>query len=223
MRMITEAPSATRLLLRDGTPALLRPIHPLDRQLLKEAFEGLSDYTRYQRFMGWLPNLSDEQLSYLTDIDHRDHMAWLAVEEAPEGERALGVARYIRFVADPSRAEVAVTVVDSHQGRGLGTLLLSFLSQSAAANSVDLFVAYVLQDNRRIVKLLRDLGAYLVVSDPGTSVMRVEMPVPLDVDDVPHTAAGSVFRAVARGTIGCHWSKTGLYFREPHDQRGREE
>jgi GNAT superfamily N-acetyltransferase len=39
--------------------------------------------------------------------------------------RGVGIARYIRDAEDPQAAEVAVTVLDHWQRRGLGTELLT--------------------------------------------------------------------------------------------------
>jgi GNAT superfamily N-acetyltransferase len=63
-----------------------------------------------------------------TDLDLRDHEAMIALDESGEG---VGVARYVRNNPPPDTAEVAVTVVDGWQGRGLGTLLLQAISARA--------------------------------------------------------------------------------------------
>ncbi len=74
------------------------------------------------------------------------------------GEPELGVARYIRLENDPTVAEVAVTVLDSHQGRGLGTLLLALLARSAREHGIETFRAYVLEDNTAMIRIVSDLG-----------------------------------------------------------------
>ena len=70
-------------------------------------------------------------VTYLTEIDHHDHEAIIALEE--ESGEGIGVARYVRNPTHPETAEVAVTVIDEWQGRGLGTLLLEVLGQRARA------------------------------------------------------------------------------------------
>ncbi len=175
---------------------LIRPITARDKGLLREGFERLSEVSRYRRCARAVKELTDEQLRYFTEIDYGDHMAWVAVDADNPGV-GLGVARYIRLAERPNAAEVAITVVDSHQGKGLGTLLLGVLAQSAAQNGIDTWVAYVLSDNTPMLKLFHDLGAGAATLEER-GVMRVEIPVPSDAEQIPHTPAGKVFRAVAR-------------------------
>ena len=66
--------------------------------------------------------LSPAELRYFTEIDHHDHEALGAVDRA--NGRGVGVARYVRSLEDSQTAELAVTVVDEWQGRGLGTELV---------------------------------------------------------------------------------------------------
>jgi GNAT superfamily N-acetyltransferase len=107
--------------LGDGTRVRIRPGRRSDGDLLLRGFERLSAESRYRRFLSPMPKLTEMTLRSLTDIDHRDHEAVLALDESGEG---IGVARYVRDAGRPQAAEVAVTVVDGWQGRGLGTLLL---------------------------------------------------------------------------------------------------
>jgi len=114
--------------LRDGARLTLRPIAPEDKPLLAASFERLSEESRYRRFFSTINELSSAQLDYLVDVDHSDHEAIIAVD--PASGEMLGVARYIRSGEDPQSAEVAVTVADDWQGRGLGRALLDRLTHS---------------------------------------------------------------------------------------------
>ncbi len=134
----------------------------------------LSPRSRYQRFLGATASLSERSLRYLTEIDHVDHLAWIAIDPAtPEG-RALGVARCVRDRADPSVAEVAVFVADEVAGRGLGSLLLHVLAESAAARGVATLRAAVLRDNANVVHALQELGVYGAVAG---GVLHVDVPL----------------------------------------------
>jgi RimJ/RimL family protein N-acetyltransferase len=182
--------------LRDGTPVLVRPIRPDDRDQLAAGFRRLSPESRYRRFLTLADALSDEELRYLTEIDYRDHFAWVAVRE-DRPEEGLGVARWVRLRDEPGVAEPAITVIDDYQGRGLGTLLLGLLAAAARAGGIERFRAYVLEENEPMRVLLEQLGATVRHDSPGLLTLEV----PLDPGVVPDTPAGRVLRAAAEQVV----------------------
>lgn len=139
---------ARLLTLPDGTRVHVRPILPTDRARLAEAARRLSPESRYRRFFSPLTELSEAQLDHLTRIDYIDHFALVAFLPGAGGDTRLAVARYVRDRDQPDQAEVAVTVADDWQGRGVGTALLEALAEVARANRIRRFVASVLSDNR---------------------------------------------------------------------------
>jgi RimJ/RimL family protein N-acetyltransferase len=183
-----------RFQLRNGADVVVRPILPEDRDRLVDAFARLSETSRYRRFGTAVRHLTDDQLRYLTEIDYEDHMAWVAVDPAVDGEPGLGVARYVRLPGEPEVAEAAVTVVDSHQGLGLGSILLGALGLSAVAHGIRAFRAYVLEENQAVQELFAGFGATMHHEGP---MLRVDVPLPDDPQDLPDTPTGRVFRAVA--------------------------
>jgi RimJ/RimL family protein N-acetyltransferase len=154
-----------RVLLRDGSAVLIRPVHRTDAPLVAAAFRRLSAHSRRMRFLTRKDELSAAELRYFTDLDHHDHEALGAVSH-PDG-RGVGVARYVRDAADPRAAEIALTIVDDWQGRGLGTELLAQLSSRARHEGVRRFTALVSADNTAMSALLRNAGAELVRREPG--------------------------------------------------------
>jgi RimJ/RimL family protein N-acetyltransferase len=145
---------------------LIRQVQRADAPLLADGFARLSDKSRRMRFLGRKDQLSAAELRYLTDVDHHDHEALGAVDQA-DG-RGVGVARYVRDAEDPHAAEIAVTVVDEWQGRGLGTELLARLSARARSEGIHRFTALVAEDNVAMAGLLRNMGACLAGRSPGT-------------------------------------------------------
>lgn len=75
----------TRVVLRDGRVALIGPLQPTDRERYLSGLERASEDSIFKRFMTPIVRLSEAQIRYLTDVDHRDHEALLAIDE--EGER----------------------------------------------------------------------------------------------------------------------------------------
>ena len=103
--------------LRDGSHIRVRQGHSSDRELLVRGFARLGEASRYRRFLVAMPELSDQMVSYLTEIDHHNHEALIALEERT-GE-GIGVARFVRDPERPDAAEVAVAVIDEWQGKGV--------------------------------------------------------------------------------------------------------
>ncbi len=163
------------IVLRDGSRVRLRPGRSSDRQLLVRGFERLSPESRYRRFLAAMPELNSEKVRYLTETDHHDHEAIAALDEQT-GE-GIGVARYIR---DPERrgmAEVAVTVIDDWQGKGVGTLLVEVLSARAREEGIATFTGLMLASNQEMMDLLEALGPVRIV-DREVGTVEIEMPIP---------------------------------------------
>jgi len=190
--------SRTMLLpLPDGGRILVRPILPEDRNELAAALRRLSPRSRRLRFFQGKDGLTDAELAYLTDVDYRDHFAWVARDPDAAGRPGVGVARYVRLDDEPEVAEPAVTVADDHQGRGIGTLLFGLLAATAAQHGIRRFRGYVLDENLPILRRLD--GVTVRHEEPG--VATVEIPLPLDPSVLPDETVRRLLRDVASGAI----------------------
>jgi GNAT superfamily N-acetyltransferase/nucleotide-binding universal stress UspA family protein len=180
--------------LRDGTTVVIRPLGPDDRELLRSGFERLSDRSRYLRFQTPLNELSDEQLSYLTAVDHHDHEALVALPSDSEDD-AIGVARFVRV--SENVAECAIVVADDWQNRGLGSALLERLVQRAHEEGVERFTALVLAENTDALRLLERLGDTVRHSDGSQLELEIELP------ERPESSASLrvILAAAARGML----------------------
>jgi len=159
--------------LRDGSEVVIRPVRSADAPLLADGFARLSPRSRRMRFLYTKYELTPAELRYLTDIDHHDHEALGALDH--RGGHGVGVARYVRDTGDPQSAEIAVTVADEWQGRGLGAALLAQLARRARAEGIRRFTALVSADNEAMAGLLRSVNASPVHREYGT----VEYEIPL--------------------------------------------
>jgi nucleotide-binding universal stress UspA family protein/RimJ/RimL family protein N-acetyltransferase len=151
---MAQSSHQTAVALSDGARVVIRPIAPEDREALVAAFERLSPESRYRRFFAPVARLSERELDYLTLVDHHDHEALIAVDEAT-GD-CVGVARFVR--TEPDVAEPAIVVADDWQGRGLAGHLLDGLVERARAEGIRRFVAPVLADNAAAIRTLERLG-----------------------------------------------------------------
>jgi GNAT superfamily N-acetyltransferase len=169
-------------LLGDGTRVTLRSIQPEDAAELRRGFTRLSSRSRYQRFLGGVPELTDAMVTYLTQVDGADHVAIVAATDSLDlkTEVGLGVARFVRLQDEPEVAEAAVTVADDVQGKGIGRLLLTALATLAVERGVRVFRGEVLAENTRMCRLLEELGAKMRVVDGQTLVFDVPLQEPVE-------------------------------------------
>jgi protein lysine acetyltransferase len=163
--------------LRDDSELLLRPVLPGDRERLTASLAHFSPETLHRRFL--VGNaLTERAKAYLFDVDYVDHFVWVAVSRADQ----LGVAdaRFIRDKTDALVAEVAFTVADDYQGRGVGTLLLGALAVAARESGVERFAASVLENNRPMRAILNRAGAHWRSEGYGVVETEIDVPAPRD-------------------------------------------
>jgi acyl-CoA synthetase (NDP forming)/GNAT superfamily N-acetyltransferase len=137
----------------DGGTVHLRPISPHDDEGLVGLMERSSDQTRYYRFFGPMKRLSDRDLHRFTHVDHVDRVAFVVLL----GDQIVGVGRFDRYPGTDD-AEVAFLIEDAHQGRGLGSVLLEHLAAAARERGIKRFVAEVLAQNSKMVRVFQDAG-----------------------------------------------------------------
>jgi RimJ/RimL family protein N-acetyltransferase len=181
--------------LRDGERIEIRPIRSDDREALAEGIRRLSPESRYRRFFSPIERLSDEQLSYLTDVDHHDHEALVAVE--PETECGIGVARFVRSESDAEVAEFAVAVADDWHNRGVGSALIQRLTERAREEGIRRFSGSILEENRAMLELADELGD-VRVRDRSAGAVEIEVELP---EEGIGAALRVTLRAAGRGLL----------------------
>jgi GNAT superfamily N-acetyltransferase len=197
--MVSRVSDEARVTLRDRSRMVVRPIRPDDKGAIVAGFERLSPESRYRRFFEPVQRLTDQDLSYLTEVDHRDHEALIGFDAA--SREPVGVARYIRG-AEPTEAEVAVTVVDDWQGRGVATALLERLVERARHEGVTHFLALVLSDNREAIEMFDHMAPGSPEhrqSASGNLELVIELPEP--GTPTSESRLGRALRAAARGVL----------------------
>jgi acetyltransferase len=149
----------------------LRPIRPEDSATEQRFFAGLSDRSRYQRFMQYVRELSPQMLSRFTQLDYDRELALVAIPPGNEGEEFAAVGRYAPNL-DGRTAEFALVVGDAWQGRGLGRALLERLVRAAREAGYTALYGHILGANREMLELAERLG-FAVDSRAGEEVTMV--------------------------------------------------
>lgn len=146
----------------------------------------LSEESRRLRFLGPLSTLNPAQLDYLTTIDHVDHVAWGALDLTHPDRPGFGVSRFIRLKEGGDVAEFSLTVLDTVQGHGLGSLLLAVLYVIAPTVGIHVLRGVVARDNTKMTQWLPRLGAQ-IIADEGSELIY-DIPVADTPEHLPDSA-----------------------------------
>jgi acetyltransferase len=138
--------------LRDGTRLPVRPIRPADAPLLVRFFQGLSERSRYQRFMQHLQTLPPRLLLRFTNVDYERSLALVVLDAAGKD-----VGRYAP-TENEANAEFALTVADAWQAKGIGRTLLARLCELARSAGYKALYGRILDDNKEMLDLAARLG-----------------------------------------------------------------
>ena len=141
--------------LRDGRRVPVRPMRPDDADLELRFVRGLSERSRYQRFLNQMVELPPEMLARFTQLDYDRELALVALDPA-DGE-FIAVGRYAPN-ADGETAEFALTVGDAWQGKGVGRALLERLCACAKDAGYTTLFGHILHANHDMLDLAKGLG-----------------------------------------------------------------
>lgn len=161
----------------DGTSWAARPIRPEDAESLQEFIRGLSERSRYMRFVSMMRELTPRMLARYTQVDYDREVALVAATEVPNPahrghprEAVIGLAHYLRN-PDGRGAEFALVVGDEWQRQGLGRQLMTGLIAAAREQGLEYIDGVVLAANRPMLNLMGHLG-FTNQRDPGDATMR---------------------------------------------------
>jgi GNAT superfamily N-acetyltransferase len=127
---------------------------------------------RRRFFSGGQP--TERVIDYLVTIDYVKHFAWLVLDARVPSD-GWATARYVRLRSNPECAELAFAVKDTHQGRGLGSLLLGAIGAAASVGGIHDFTASLLSDNAPMKAVLAKASATFAFDEPG--VTRADLTV----------------------------------------------
>jgi GNAT superfamily N-acetyltransferase len=169
--------------MKNGLSYEIRPcIEPgtrFNREHLKgqidREWKALSPQTRWHRFAQAIPELSEQELDYLTDIDGRNHVAWWAAVPCEGGLRGIGICRFVRLQGEADIAEFSLTVIDEFQSQGVGTALFEKLIGTAGCTGIRCLRGYVRPGNRRMLSICKRFQGVIFTFGEA---LQVDVPVP---------------------------------------------
>lgn len=164
-RRLAEQVRPVRAVTPSGTEVTLRPLLRRDRDEFEQAVAAQSADTLRRRFFS--PGAPGPAVvAHLLEINYLDHFAWAV--QLPRGGEGVATGRYVRLGADPTVADLALAVADSHQGHGIGRLLVGALGAAAEAAAVHTLTAEVLTENRPMLAVLDRAGTVWDTPHMGT-------------------------------------------------------
>ena len=142
---------------RDGAEVHFRPVRISDEPLLKDFFYALSDKSLYRRFVSQRQDMPHDRLQEFVVIDYTREMVILAVLTEGDRDVLAGLGQY-SINEGTHNAEVAFVVRDEYQNRGIGTEMLTYLTQLAKRQGLHGFTAEVLAENKPMMHLFEKAG-----------------------------------------------------------------
>jgi RimJ/RimL family protein N-acetyltransferase len=144
-----------REILRGGEQVIVRPLRMSDETALQNMLYRMSDESVYRRFFGYKRAHPHEEMQAMVDLGYEEAMGLVLCE--PNGEEIVALCRYDLNPAT-RLAEIAFTVRDDWQHRGIGTLLLRRMTAIARARGVAGFQAEVLAHNAPMLAVFHKSG-----------------------------------------------------------------
>jgi acyl-CoA synthetase (NDP forming)/GNAT superfamily N-acetyltransferase len=182
--MPTIPAPTSRVVLRDGSTAGVRPATASDRDAMRRFFDQLSPASRRLRFLA-KATASEELLNRLCDNSDPDKQLTLIVcRRGQQDTHIIGVGSY--FAGSAARAEVAFAVDDRLHGHGIATALLERLAAYGRDQLFEYFSASVLPENSEMLDVFRDSG-FEVGSTTDAGVVDVR----LSLQDSPTSIAAA--------------------------------
>jgi len=157
--------TASEQLMVADESVTLRPINPADSSMEDTFVRNLSVETKHNRFLGGVKELSPAELRRLCDVDGYHSMAFVATVQEDGRETEIGVSRYDEGSSAGVR-EMAVTIADAWQHKGVGRLLVQRLIAHARTHGVKRLYSVDLADNVAMRDLAGELGMN-ARRDPG--------------------------------------------------------
>ena len=141
---------------KDGTPVEIRALRPQDEADMLAALAQTSAQSLQRRFFVMKRHFSDKERNFFMEVDFKNHVALVGLAEAAARNVIVAGGRYIVF--EPRRAEMAFVVIDTWQGRGIGSMLMRHLIKIARDAGLTELTAEVLPENTAMLKVFGKFG-----------------------------------------------------------------
>jgi GNAT superfamily N-acetyltransferase len=164
---------------KDGISVKVRPLQPEDAGHLVDIFENMSHESRYTRFNLPMTNTDPDEIwqeaAEMVDFERPESDGWLAFADLPDApDTPVAGIRYVR--SGEGEAEIAISVRDDMQNKGIGTALMGFLVEQAKKAGLKKLVALAQRNNRPLWEMLKKSQVEIQRTPDGSFVyLEVEL------------------------------------------------
>lgn len=162
------------IVLKDETLVQFRPIHPKDGKQAWTIKEKFSDESIYERFLGYIPPITEENIIRFTQIDYLTEMAIVA-EINQEGQKEIVAIARLAKDLDGDAAEFAIIIADQCQGKGLGTIMTRYMIKIAKDLAFEKVYALTFSSNIPMLEILRREGFDFRKEDSSTTYAELHL------------------------------------------------
>jgi GNAT superfamily N-acetyltransferase len=154
----------SRVLLRDGTPVLIRRLMSEDAALYHDFLSDVTPEDLRLRFFASMHAVSENLIDKLLHYDPAHAMAFIAVDDEQSG-KMLGAVR-LHDDTSGANGEFAILVRSRLKGHGVGWLLMKHMIKFAKHKGLKTVRGQVLWQNTTMLAMCTELGFH-ITDDPG--------------------------------------------------------
>jgi acyl-CoA hydrolase/RimJ/RimL family protein N-acetyltransferase len=167
--------------LTNGKNVRFRPLLPSDEFESRHFYYSLQEDSIYYRFFNKRKVFSREMLQQQwAEVDYRRNMSIIGLMQLGKRKQIVAIGSYAEV--DDDSAEVAFLVKESLHGSGIGSYLLKILENIAKENNYTKFVATVLSENRKMIKVFQKRYPDAKFLRSGSGEVEIEMVFNADKD-----------------------------------------
>jgi acyl-CoA hydrolase/RimJ/RimL family protein N-acetyltransferase len=160
--------------LANGKNVRFRPLLPSDEFESRHFYYSLQEDSIYYRFFNKRKVFSREMLQQQwAEVDYRRNMSIIGLMQLGKRKQIVAIGSYAEV--DDDSAEVAFLVKENLHGMGIGSYLLEILENIAKENNYTKFIATVLAENRKMIKVFQKRYPDAKFLRNGSGEVEIEM------------------------------------------------
>jgi RimJ/RimL family protein N-acetyltransferase len=167
--------SVNHRFLFSGQEFILGPIGPESKGYLREGMRHLSGESLRNRFFGGKKEFTSKELVELTELDGKNRFA-LGVIRDLRDPHGIGLIRMDRDKKKSESAEVALTIIDEYQRKGLGTIFIKIMILAALERNLQQLNFTYLNQNSGFERLIKRFSPFVILEkDKDSTTIAIDL------------------------------------------------